>query len=158
MNTETTTINAYLQSKVMSASAEELRLMLIEGAIKYAKQGKAGLEQQDFEMVYEGMYRSKEIILELLNGLRAEVAPELCENLKSLYTYMYKRLMDASLEKDPAIAQEIIELLEFDRETWLLLMEQLKLERGDMSVHPEEAPPLATGTDGMPMSRFSAEG
>ena len=90
--------------------------MLIEGAIKFARQGKAGIEQQDYEAVFEGMSRAKDIILELLNGLRPDVAPELCENLKSLYTFMYTKLMDASMEKDAAIVQEVIELLEYDRE------------------------------------------
>ncbi|MFG0258384.1 MAG: flagellar export chaperone FliS [Phycisphaerales bacterium JB043] len=161
MSTETATVNAYLHSKVMSASPEELRLMLIEGAIKFARQGRNGLESKDYEAVFEGFSRAKDIILELINGLRPEVAPELCERLKSLYTYMYTRLLDSSLEKDASIADEVIELLEYDRETWVMLMDQLRRERGE-SVDQDEPAPRATGTDGpiagAPSGGFSAEG
>ncbi|MHC4976139.1 MAG: flagellar export chaperone FliS [Planctomycetota bacterium] len=147
MSSETATVNAYLQSKVMSASPEELRLMLIEGAIKFARQGRQGLESKDYEAVFEGFSRAKDIILELINGLRPEVAPELCERLKGLYTYMYTRLMDSSLEKDPTIADEVIELLEYDRQTWVMLMDQLRQERGEAGL-PETPAPRPTGTDG----------
>jgi flagellar protein FliS len=123
------TANAYLRTKVMTASPAELRLMLIDGAIKFTRQGREGLAGRDFEACYSGFSQAKAILLELINCLRPEVDPDLCAKLSGLYTYMYRRLLDATLEKDSAIADEVIRLLEYERETWSMLMESLGSER-----------------------------
>jgi len=134
MHTDTktgeTTAQAYLRTKVMSASPAELRLMLIEGALRFTRQGRDALQRRDWEGVYEGFSKAKDILLELINSLRPEVDPELCSRLSALYTFMYRRLIDANLEKDPAIADEVVDLLEYERETWLMLLDRLSKERG----------------------------
>ena len=47
--------HAYLRTKVMTASPGELRLMLIDGAIRFSEQARTGLEANDFEAVYVGV-------------------------------------------------------------------------------------------------------
>jgi len=126
---DTTEINPYLRTKILTASPAELRLMLIEGAIKFARQGRDAMSAKNYEGVYENLTKSKDIILELINGLRHEIEPEICANLERLYTFMYRRLMDASLEKNTTIIDEVIDLLDYDRETWVLLMRQVAGER-----------------------------
>ena len=49
--------NAYLRTKVLTASPADLRLMLLDGALKFAEQGKVGLENQDHEAAFEGISR-----------------------------------------------------------------------------------------------------
>lgn len=133
------TANAYLRTKVMTASPAELRLMLIEGAIRFTTQGRDGLAARDFEACYNGFSQAKSILLELINALRPEVDPDLCSKLSGLYTYMYRRLLDATMEKDPEIADEVIELLEYDRETWTMLMARIAGRDDDQS--DSAAPP-----------------
>ena len=121
--------NAYLANRVLSASPEELRLMLIEGAIRFARIGREGLARRDFEQWYNGMSQCQAILLELMTGLRPEIAPELCGQLNALYTFMYRRLLDASSAKDPVLVDEVVELLEYDRQSWIFLMEKIDAER-----------------------------
>jgi len=154
----TSNANAYLRTKVMTASPAELRLLLIDGAIKFARQGREGLAAKDFEACYEGLSQAKSVILELINCLRPEVDPDLCAKLSSLYTFMYRRLLDATLEKDAAIVDEVISLLEYDRETWVMLMDQLGAERrgGAAETTPDPTPsrpqaPAANGAQGPPI-------
>ncbi|MHC4100335.1 MAG: flagellar export chaperone FliS, partial [Planctomycetota bacterium] len=89
---------AYLRTKVMTASPAELRMMLFDGALRFAEKGRAGLAERDFEAAYEGISRCQQILLELINGLQPEQDPALCERLSGLYTFMYTRLIDASQE------------------------------------------------------------
>lgn len=121
--------NAYLRTRVMSASPEELRLMLLDGAIKFARQGKDGIERKDFEASFNGVSQCRNIIFELLTTIRGDIAPELTDNVKALYTFLYTHLLDASIEKDANKVGEVIELLEYERETWVLLMQRLAEER-----------------------------
>jgi len=117
--------NPYLRTKIMTASPEELRLMLYDGAIRYCRQAAEALDQQQFEASYNGLMRAQKIVLELSTSLDPKVAPELCEKLGALYTYLYRLLVDANLEKSAKPVRECIKLLEFERETWRLLMSQL---------------------------------
>lgn len=135
---------AYLTTKVMTASQEELRLLLIDGAIKFTKQGRHALANKDFAGLCDGFSRSRDIILELVNSMRPEVAPELCKNVAGLYMFMYRLLVEAGLERDLAKADKVIELLEYERETWILLMEKLAKERaGAAAVRQQHAEPAS---------------
>jgi len=144
----TSTPNPYLRTKVMTASPTELRLMLLDGAIKFLEQGKAGLERRDYEASYNGISRCQNILMELLNGLEPEKEPDLCAKLAGLYTFMYTRLMKACTEKSPAIAGEVLDLLRYERETWHLLMQQMAEENAsgaaaasDIAEEVSAAPP-----------------
>ncbi len=71
--------------------------------------------------------------MELINALNHDADPKLCERLAGLYTFMYNRLTDTSTSRDPLILQEVIGLLEYERETWAQLLKQLADENTQAS-------------------------
>lgn len=121
--------NPYLKTKVLTASPAELRLMLVEGAIRFCREGRDGLAEKDHEKTFEGLSQAKSILMELLSALRPEIDPDLCAKLSALYTFMYTQLLEANLDKKPELVDEVIRLLEYERETWVLLVEKLACER-----------------------------
>lgn len=136
--------NPYLKTKVMTAGPAELRLMLFDGAIKFAEQGKAGLVAKDFEAAYTGISRCQKIIIELINALRPEENPELCDRLSALYMFMYSRLVAASSERNTEHVDEVLNLLHYERQTWQMLLEKMAEENASavgMSETPGVAPP-----------------
>lgn len=136
------TANAYLKTKVLTASREELRLMLIDGAIKFAYQALSGLEEHNHEQVYLGFSQCRDIVLELLNTIKPEHAPEIARSMQELYTFMYGQLLKSSINKDAEMLREVISLLEYDRETWVLTMARLGEERelATSGAQPAQAP------------------
>ncbi len=122
------TTNPYLKTQVMTASPQQLRLMLYEGAIKFIRQGCQSLENSDFEASYHGLMRSQKIVLELSSSLNFDIEPELCSKLSSLYTYIYRLLVDANIERKIEPALEALELLEYEKQTWKMLIEQAASE------------------------------
>lgn len=117
--------------------------MLIEGAIKFARQGREGIASKNWEQAFNGLTRCKNILLELISSLRPEIAPDICAKLSALYMFMYRRLLDANLEKSAGMVDEVIELLEFDRATWLMVMEKAREEQGLPPLRHEDAEALA---------------
>ena len=113
---------AYLKSKVLTASPAELRLLLLDGAIRFAEQARSAYETRDFERSYEGTTKCQAILTELMCSLRPEREPELCSRLAALYTYMYRRLVEASSNKSYTEVEEVIRLLRYERETWTMAM------------------------------------
>src|SRR5436305_6249762 len=93
-------VSEYLRSKVLAASPEELRLMLLEGAIKYCRQGRAGLERKDYEASFNGLSACRNIVMELVTTIRSDPNPDLAEKVRALYTYMYTLLVEGGHEKD----------------------------------------------------------
>src|SRR5215475_8549240 len=100
----------YLKTKVLTASPEMLTLMLWDGAIRFAEQGKDAILKKDIEGSYKSLVRSQKIITELTTNLRHEVNPELCANLASIYNFIYRRLVDANLNKDAKLVDDALEI------------------------------------------------
>ena len=126
--------NQYLATKVMTASREELRAMLLDGAVRFCMQGREGLAAKNFEQAFNGFTRTRAIIVELITTMKPDPTPgvdnTVVEQLRALYTYMLSRLITASHQKDTDAADEVIGLLTYERETWALLMSTLAAEQG----------------------------
>jgi len=144
--------NPYLRTKVLTASPEELRLMLLDGALHFLAIGREGLAAKTYEKVYEGFWQSKAIVMELITSLRPEHAPELCSRMSGLYTYIYRLLMEASFQRDMTKADEAQKLLEYERETWVMLMDRLSAERAGTPQAPGAAGPHADPGERSPLS------
>lgn len=158
----------YLKTKVMTASPEMLTLMLWDGAIRFAEQGKDAILKKDIEGSYKSLVRSQRIITELTTNLKHEVDPDLCGKLAALYNFIYRRLVDANLNKNPELVDDALEIMRHQRETWVMLMEKLNHERaGDTqatvaanadAISTAQAtaasvPPVRTGFAGAPTGR-----
>ena len=113
----------YLRTKVLTASPEELHLMLYDGAIRFAEAGRTALEKKDLEKSHEALIRSQSIILEMISGLNHEANPSLCAKLSSLYNFIYRRLVEANMRQNISAIDEALKILNYQRETWVLLME-----------------------------------
>ena len=134
MHTPQNRANQYLATKVMTASREELRAMLLDGAVRFCTQGRDGLAAKNYEQAFNDFTRTRAIIVELITTMKPDQTPgadnSLVEQLRALYTYMLSRLVTASHEKNTAIADEVINLLSYERETWSLLMATVAAEQG----------------------------
>lgn len=113
----------------MTATPEQLQMMLYDGAIRFAEQAKAALDCGDFEKSYVAISRVQKILTEMSCGLKPDVLPELCEKLSALYSYVYRRLIDANVKHDAEAMGEALNLLRYQRETWVLLLDNLSRQK-----------------------------
>ena len=150
--------NPYFRQKVMTASPEELRLLLIEGCIRFLKQGREAQGVRNYEKIYDNFTNARNILIELMSSLKHELAPELCANLDAIYTYVFKRITEGSFEKSTTKIDEAIALMEYDRETWLLLMEKLAEERAGTAPAGAAAALAGERADASGYQSFSVQG
>ncbi|GEM_PF-512735 len=127
--------NAYLRTRVMSASPEELRLLLLEGAVRFAGQGREGIVSKNYEQSFTGLSGARDIVIELMTTIREDVNPDLASNVKALYLFIYQQLIEGGHERDIVKIDKAIELLDYEVETWKLLMQQLHKERASTLAH-----------------------
>ena len=104
------------QNQVFSTPPEELVLMLYDGAIRFIKKAKAGIEEKNIEVSHNNIVKTQNIITELMSNLDMNLG--ISDNLFSLYEYINRRLVEANLKKDATILEEILELIQDLRNTW----------------------------------------
>lgn len=127
--TTTAEANTYLRTQVLTASPEQLRLMLLDGALRFARQAAEGMAAKDYEATYNGITQARAIVLELATSIRAEVDPDLAQRVRSVYMFIYREMVDASLARDLPRLEKAIDLLQYERETWAMLIEKVAGER-----------------------------
>lgn len=108
-----------VESAVMSASQQQLVVMLFDGALSALI--RARLFMQDGNIEGKGKSLSKAInIIEagLKEGLAENRGDELADNLLDLYNYMTRRLLEANLHNDVAAIKEVEGLLRNIADAW----------------------------------------
>jgi flagellar protein FliS len=115
----------YRQTQVTTASPNELILMLYNGGIQSLKKAKIALAGQKMDQVNEELIKSQKIITELQLSLNPD-AGAISEQLFSLYDYMYRRLVEANLQKNEQIIDEMIDMFEQFRTMWSQVMKEAK--------------------------------
>jgi flagellar protein FliS len=145
--------NPYLKTRIMTASSEELRLMLYDGALKFANQARTAMEQKQFEESYNHLMRAQKIVLELSSSLNHEVDPQLTEKLSAMYTFIYTQLVDANVNRQVELIDEAIKLLQFERETWQMLIKKMADQEG--KVLPQDSNSPIAGAQQTAISSFS---
>jgi flagellar secretion chaperone FliS len=125
----------YLEAQVLTASPHRLHLMVVDGAIRFARRAEAALEARRWEELDVAMSRSRDCVAELFGGLDAERSPDLADQLKALFTFVYRNLVLADSERSVQRIRDAVRILEMHRETWIELGEKLTKESaGDSSV------------------------
>ena len=147
--------NPYLRDAVMTATPEQLQLMLYDGAIRFAMQGRDALEQKDYATSYEKLTRAQNIITEMQTGLNYDVNPELCERVASIYNFLFSKLVDANVQHDVKAVDDALQVLSLERETWQILVDKVNKVREQQNAKDLDD---ETAVDQDAPLSFSAEG
>ena len=140
MDPKTKNSAEYLKTKVLTASPEQLQLMLYDGAIRFCEQARAAIENKQIETSFNLLNKAERIVMELCTSMREDFAPELCFNMRRLYLFCYDRLVTANVNKDLKAVDESLDILRHLRQTWLLLMEKIHQEKSAASPSAAPAP------------------
>jgi flagellar secretion chaperone FliS len=117
--------NNYLRTKVMTATPEQLQMMLYDGAIRFCEQARVAIREKNYEQSYNVVTRVQKIVMEMNCSLKHDVSPDLCSRLAALYNFAYRKLIEANVEHKIESLDEALGVLRYQRETWAMLLDQL---------------------------------
>ena len=146
--------NPYLRDAVLTATPEQLQLMLHDGAIRFASQGRDAIEVKDYETSHERLTRAQAIIVEMLNALNYDVNRELCERVASVYMFLHRKLVDANVNRDVGAIDDALKVLRVERETWRIVVDKVGRARDGAVTEANPPQPESQETS----VTFSAEG
>lgn len=116
---------SYLETAVRTAAPQKLRLLLIEGAIRFAETARRHWQNDEFEDACEAMIRAQNIVTELMTSVNRDENPELGNKIVGIYLYIFRTLIEASLEHDEKKLDDAIRVLHEERQTWQEVCDRL---------------------------------
>jgi flagellar protein FliS len=138
--------DAYLETQVLTASPQRLRLMLIERAIGQAELTDLAWEEERDEDALEHLIHCREIITELIAGIRPDASP-LAKRVLGIYLFLFQALCEAQFTHDRQKLADVRRILAAERQTWQEVCRRLpEPPAGTLAPAPVEvsAPPMAT--------------
>jgi flagellar protein FliS len=122
--TQTNGYSAYANNKITMATPAELTLMLYEGAIKFCNIAMVAIEKHDYAKANTNIQKAEKIIGEFQNTL--DFKYPVAKDFDKVYSYLMQRLLQANMQKDPAILEEVLRHLRTMRDTWKEVMKITK--------------------------------
>jgi len=116
--------DSYLETQVMTATPQKLRLMLIEGAIRFARQTLQHWEEENNEEAVDSLIHCRSIVTELVAAIKDDKT-ELTNKVTGVYLFLFQTLTEAQLRRDQKRVEDAIRVLEVERETWQLVCEKM---------------------------------
>ncbi len=94
--------NHYKNNQVLTASPEQILIMLFDGAIRFVRQARFAIEEGRQADKAKAISRAMAIVTEFSNTLDHEVGGEIAANLSSLYDFVIRELSAVNAGNDAA--------------------------------------------------------
>lgn len=121
------TAEAYKRQQVLTATPEQLTLMLYNGAIKFINDGIKAMEaKDDVRKSNEMLIKAQNIVIEFMKTL--DMQYEIARQLYPLYEYVYNGLVEGNMKNDVEKLQEVKGILLELRDTWKDAMKKAQQE------------------------------
>jgi len=115
----------YLETQILTATPQKLRLMLIDAAIRSARRTKEHWLAEDHDQACTSLIHAQRVVSELLGSINREASPELGKKMAAVYMFIFRSLSEAGLTRDVQKIEDAVVVLEEERETWRQVCEKL---------------------------------
>ncbi len=107
-----------VHGKVAAADRHRLIVMLMDGALEKITAARGSLERGDVPEKAASISRAMAIVDGLRLSLNHEEGGDIAANLENLYEYVNRRLLQANMNSDDAILEEVAGLLGEIKSGW----------------------------------------
>lgn len=120
--------NAYKRQQIMTASPEELTLMLYNGAIRFVTESILAIDKQDIQTAHNKNMRAQKIVRELM--LATDMKQEISQKWLLIDEYILHCLVQGNIKKDKGKLEEAKKFLVDFRDTWVQAMKSARTGQG----------------------------
>jgi flagellar secretion chaperone FliS len=107
---------AYQNNSVQTASPGDLTLMLYNGCLKFIGLARTAIEMKNTEEKNKNLLKAQKIIQELMVTLNMDL--EISTSMMQMYDYINRRLIEANIQGDVVILDEVEDYVLDFRNTW----------------------------------------
>ncbi len=118
MQTSSRAASQYLSTQVRSSTPLELVVLLYDAALRQATTAHDAMARRDLPARRTALSKLMGIVGELQHTLDMERGGEIATRLDALYSWMLSRLLDATVQQDPAPIDEVRRVLTTLQSGW----------------------------------------
>lgn len=116
-------LNTYQTANIGTADQGRLILIVYDWVIRQCKVAKQSMDSGEIEERANALGKAQKGITELIIGLDMEKGGKVAQNLRMLYDYMQRRLIEANIKKNESALNEVLGYLVDLREAWVQAVE-----------------------------------
>ena len=109
----------YQHNQILTASQEQILLMLYDGAIRFCRQAMEANDKGDVPYKLSRIAKVFAIVTEFSNSLNHDIGGKIAEDLDGLYHFMLKELGHARTDSTGKHLKDVERLLVDLRQTWV---------------------------------------
>lgn len=121
---------AYLRNKYETASPHRLIQMLYEAALKNIANALVAIDSRQIAIAHRSILRAQEIVNELLSCLNEDKGGAVATNLKEIYIYLIRQLIQANLRKQRQPLEEVQKILLEVKGAWDQIGKEVAVGKG----------------------------
>lgn len=112
----------YRQNAIKTASPAKLTLMLYDAAVRFCDTAIDTMENdmKNIQKINDNMKKAEDAIVELRMGLDMNIP--IAKEFDTVYDYIYRRLVEGNMQKNPEIVKEALKHIKKMRDTWKEVM------------------------------------
>lgn len=133
MNIPSASANAYKQQQILTATPEQLILMLYNGCIKFINESVKAMEEKDIQKAHNSCIRAQDIVTELMASL--DMNYPIAKEMAALYEYANHELVMANMKKEASHLENAKMVITNIREGWI---EAMKTARAQGAAPPSQ--------------------
>ena len=119
---------AYRRQQILTATPEQLTLMLYNGCLKFIGEGIEAVSAKKYEAANTSLQKAQRIISEFRLTLNMDY--EISHQLFPLYNYVYDRLVEGNIKSDVSKLEEAKDIITELRDAWVGAMKKARAEKG----------------------------
>jgi flagellar secretion chaperone FliS len=113
--------NSYRQASILTADPMKLTLMCYSGAISNLKLARNAYAAKDYEAKGKALQKALDIIDELNASLDMKQGGQVAANLRGIYHYLTRTLIEADLKRDLKAFDDAVKMLEEIESAWKIV-------------------------------------
>jgi flagellar secretion chaperone FliS len=121
------TANAYKRQQIMTASPEELTLMLYNGAIRFVTESMIAIDKKDIEKAHSANMRAQNIMREFM--VTMDMKQEISKNWLLIDEYILHCLIQGNMKKEKVQLEEAKRWLVEFRDAWVQAMKKVSMDK-----------------------------
>jgi flagellar protein FliS len=110
--------SAYRTTQITTAGTGDLVVLLYDAAVQALMLAEDALEARAWSESTRQLVQAQKLVMELNNGVDVNRGGDLAVKLRGLYLYMYRSLVQASIDKNVAEVRRVRGLLDQLRASW----------------------------------------
>ena len=130
MNMPSASANAYKQQQILTATPEQLILMLYNGCIKFINESVKAIEEKDIQKAHNSCIRAQDIVTELMASL--DMNYPIAKEMAALYEYANHELVMANMKKEASHLENAKMVITNIREGWVEAMKTARAQGVNM--------------------------